>query len=209
MSKSPTQQLAYFLHTLKRLRNYVAFSEKAWEQYLAEYNRSLRDHALNVAKFSGKRDHWADLAKVFPQYNRRASFLMLFAMFEDDLNQLCKSIAVQRKLTASLKEAPGHGIERAKAWLKKIAGLNLTVIAPEWTRISRFRDLRNALIHAAGFLEPGNPQHDQIRKFAKLPGSGLELHYHARTEVTFRSDFLPTVIDTFEKFYQSLTGLMR
>ena len=101
MPKSSDQHIAYFLK-LRRFRNYVAFSESGWERYLADYNKSLTNHALNVANFGGKRDHWADLAQLFPQYHRRASFLMLFAMFEDDLNQLCKTIAAERKLIPSL-----------------------------------------------------------------------------------------------------------
>jgi hypothetical protein len=202
--KTPPQQLAYFLYKLRRFKNYVAFSEQAWEHYLAEYDRSLADDKLNAAKFGGKRDHWADLAEVFPQYHRRASFLMLFAMFEDDFNQLCRSIEVGRRLSSSLKETLGQGVERAKVWLKKVAGLDLAAIAPEWTKIRQFRDLRNVLVHAAGFLEAESPQHKRVRKLAEVEGSGLELQHHARTEVILRSDFLPMVIRTLEAFYGSL-----
>jgi hypothetical protein len=204
MPKTPPQHLAYFLHKLGRFKNYIAFSEKGWEQHLAEYVRSLADDALNVAKFGGKRDHWADLAEVFPQYHRRASFLMLFAMFEDDLSQLCRSIAAERKLTRSLRETQGQGIERAKVWLEKIARLDLTAIAPEWTKITQFRDLRNVLVHAAGFLDPENPQHKRVRDLTEVEGSGLELRHHARAEVILTSDFLATVIGTFAAFYELL-----
>jgi hypothetical protein len=207
MPKTPPQHLAYFLYKLGRFKNYIAFSEAGWEHYLAEYDRSLADDALNVAKFGGKHDHWADLAHVFPQYHRRASFLMLFAMFEDDLNQFCKSIAAERKLTRSLNETSGRGIERAKVWLEKVAGLDLTAIGPGWLKIRQFRDLRNVLVHAAGFLEPEKPQHKRVRKLTEVNDSGLELQHHARTEVILTPEFLPIVIGTFETFYNLLMDI--
>src|ERR1700682_1451423 len=207
MPKSSRQQLAYFLHKLSRLRNYVRFSEKSWEEYLAAYNRSLDDDALNVAEFGGRRDHWADLATVFPQYHRRASFLMLFAMFEDDLNELCRSVAAERKLTRPLEKTRGRGIERAKAWLAKVAQLDLGPIDKEWKKITQFRDLRNVLIHAAGFLEQGNPQHESVRTFTHVKSSGLQSRRYARTEVILTSEFLPMVLDTFEAFYKSLVQI--
>jgi hypothetical protein len=208
MAKNPDQQIAYFLYTLKRFRNYVSFSENSWEQYLNEYKQSLRDDTLSVAKFGGRHDHWADLAQTFPQYHRRASFLMLFAMFEDDLNQFCKSIGSQRKLTKSLKQTRGQGIERAKTWLKNVAHLNLAAVNKEWARILQFRDVRNVLVHASGFLETGNDQHERVKKFAKTKGSQLELHHHARTEIVLKSKFLLTVINTLETFYKSLLQII-
>jgi hypothetical protein len=132
---------------------------------------------------------------------------MLFAMFEDDLNQFCRSIAAERKLTRSLKETPGQGIERAKVWLEKVAGIDLTAIRPEWMKIRQFRDLRNVLVHAAGFLDPENPQHKRVAKLTEVEGSDLELQRHARTEVILTSEFLPMMIGTFGAFYNSLMDI--
>ena len=100
MPKSPYQHIAYFLHRLHRLKNYVQFSEANWEDKLASYNQSLANDELNVKSFGGRRDHWADLANEFPQYHRKASFLMIFAMLEDDLTQFCKAIAAEQKTEA-------------------------------------------------------------------------------------------------------------
>src|SRR5437763_14543918 len=61
MPKTPFQQLAYFLDKLRRLKNYVKFSEKNWEEKLARYNLSLTDDDLNLKSFGGQRGHWSDL----------------------------------------------------------------------------------------------------------------------------------------------------
>src|ERR1700730_11864271 len=108
MPKNSFQHLAYFVHRLRRLRNYVEFSETNWEEKLASYNRSLKDDDLNLKSFGGRRDHWADLANEFPQYHRKASFLMIFAMLEDDLTQFCKAIAAEQKLTATVFDTAGR-----------------------------------------------------------------------------------------------------
>ena len=57
MRKDPFQHVAYFLHKLRRLKNYVQFSETSWEKMLANYNRSLKDDDLNLNSFGGRRDH--------------------------------------------------------------------------------------------------------------------------------------------------------
>jgi hypothetical protein len=209
MAKTSDQQVAYFLHKLQRFRNYVAFSEKSWEQHLNEYGRSLRDDSLNLAEFGGKRDHWADLAQVFPQYHRRASFLMLFAMFEDDLNELCARILAEWRLPVSIKTCRGQGVQRAKKWLEDIASVDLASSAAAWMKIKQFGDVRNVLVHAAGFLERGNRQHNRVRKLAEKKTFGLELHHHARTELSLRPEFLIVVIDTLETFYKSLMSAIR
>ncbi len=204
MPKSPYQHAAYFLHRLRRLRNYVEFSEANWKNTLANYSRSLGDDELNIACFGGRRRHWADLANEFPHYHRKASFLMIFAMLEDDFTQFCRSIAAEQTLPATVSDAPGRGIERAKDYLTKTAGIPFPASTPEWQQIKRLSDVRNVLIHAAGYLEPGNAQHERVRKAAAAAGSGLLVHHHARSQISFEPEFLPSVIATLERFYERL-----
>jgi hypothetical protein len=204
MPKDPFQHLAYFLHRLRRLRTYVDFSEKNWEEKLASYNRSLADDDLNLKSFGGHRDHWADLANEFPQYHRKASFLMIFAMLEDDLTELCKTIAAEQKLTIPLSDMPERGIHRAKAYLTKVADIAFPANTAEWEKIKAFGDIRNVLIHAAGYLDPGNAQHERVKKFSERQDSGLRLQHHARSQISLQPDFLPTVIATLERFYEVL-----
>jgi hypothetical protein len=204
MAKDPYQHLAYFLNRICRLRSYVEFSEANWQEKLASYNRSLANDELNLNSFGGRRDHWADLANEFPQYHRKASFLMIFAMLEDDLTELCKGIAEKQKLTTTLSETPDRGIERAKTYLTKIAGFAFPASTHEWQRIKVFADVRNVLIHAAGYLEPGNAQHERVKKAAQVSDSGLHLHYHARCQISLESDFLPSMLATLETFYERM-----
>jgi hypothetical protein len=204
MPKSAYQHIAYFLHRLHRLKNYVQFSEAKWEDKLTSYNQSLANDELNVERFGGRRDHWADLANEFPQYHRKASFLMIFAMFEDDLTQFCKAIAAEQKLATKVFATAGRGIERAKAYLAKTASFPFPASTAEWQKIKIYADVRNVLIDAAGYLEPGNLQHERMKKAVKAPDSSLLLHYHTRSQIGLEPGFLPSVIETLERFYESL-----
>ena len=204
MPKNPSQHLARFLYGLRRLRDYVDFSETNWNEKLASYNRSLVDDNLNLKSFGGRRDHWANLADEFPEYHRKASFLMIFAMLEDDLSQFCKAIAAEQKVTTALKDVPGKGIERAKDYLTKAVHFAFPASTREWQTIKAFGDVRNVLIHAAGYLEPGNAQHEQVKKFSRRRQSGLRVRHHARSQITLEPEFLPSMIATLEKFYQLL-----
>jgi hypothetical protein len=209
MPKSPYQHIAYFLHRLGRLKNYVEFSEAQWRDKVASYNQSLANDELNVKSFGGRRDHWADLANEFPQYHRKASFLMIFALLEDDLTQFCTAIAAEQKLTTTVFNTPGKGIERAKAYLTKVAGLPFPASTPEWQRIKLLSDVRNVLIHAAGYLEPSNAQHERVRRMAAAVNSGLLLHHHARVQISLEPDFLSKVITTLERFHERLLAVTK
>jgi hypothetical protein len=204
VAKNPSQHLLYFMHRLRRLKHYIDFSETNWKDRLAMYNRSLEDDNLNLKSFGGRRDYWADLADEFPEYHRKASFLMVFAMLEDDLTQFCKAIATEQKLTTPLTDASGKGIERAKFYLTKVARFAFPASTIEWQTIKSFGDVRNVLIHASGHLEPRNGQHERAKKFAQRRRSGLRVRNHARSQITFEPEFLPSMIATLEKFYELL-----
>jgi hypothetical protein len=129
-------------------------------------------------------------------------------VFEDDLNELCRSIASKQKLTQSLESIKGRGIERARAWLRKVARPDVGRIDAEWQKIKAYQDVRNVLIHAAGFLNASNPQHDRVVKFSRRKGSGLAIRRYARVEVNLSAKFLPAFIDTLERLYASLASLV-
>ncbi|HKP47376.1 MAG TPA: hypothetical protein VJT50_12320 [Pyrinomonadaceae bacterium] len=129
---------------------------------------------------------------------------MIFAVLEDDLTQLCNAVAAEQKLTSKITDTAGRGIERAKAYLTKVATFPFPASTPEWQKIKAFGDLRNVLIHAAAYLEPGNAQHERVRKAAGAADSGLRLHSHARLQLSLEPDFLPLMLATLEKFYERM-----
>lgn len=53
-------------------------------------------------------------------------------------------------------------------------------------------------------LEPGNPQHERVKKFSERQDSGLRLQHHARSQISLEPDFLPSVIVTLVSFYELL-----
>lgn len=204
MPKDPFQHLAYFLEKLRRLKNYVEFSEKNWEEKLASYNISLTDDDLNLKSFGGERGHWSDLAKEFPQYQRKACFLMIFSMLEEDLNQFCKAISVELDLKINLSDIADRGIERAKTYLSKVAEIEFPETSAEWEKIKIFRDVRNVLVHAAGYLDEENAQHRKVKKFSEQKDSGLSVEHYARDRINMEPEFLPGVVVTLQKFYELL-----
>jgi len=209
MAKKSFQQLAYFLDELRRLKNYVEFSEKNWEEKLASYSLSLADDDLNLKSFGGHRGHWSDLANEFPQYQRKACFLMIFSMLEDDLNQFCEAIRIELDLKINLSDIAGRGIERAKTYLSKVAEIEFPKQSAEWEEVQRFRDLRNVLVHEAGYLDEEKAQHRGVKKFSEQNDSGLSVEHHARDRINLAPEFLPGVLATLQKFYELLIEAKR
>jgi len=204
VSKDPFQHLAYFLEKLQGLKNYVEFSEKNWEEKLASYNISLSDDDLNLKNFGGDRGHSSNLAKEFPQYQRKACFLMIFSILEEDLNQFCKTITVEQKLRISLSDISDRGIERAKTYLSKVVGIEFPETSAEWEKIKIFRNIRNVLVHAAGYLDEENAEHGKVKRFSEQKDSGLSVEHYARDQINMEPEFLPGVVVTLQKFYELL-----
>jgi hypothetical protein len=185
---------------------YVEFSEKNWQELLSAYNESLANPDLNFNRFRGERRLWSDLADEFPQYQRKASFLMIFAMLEDDLNQFCEAMGLELDLKTKLSHIRARGIERAKRYLCKVAKIKFPKESTEWEKIQRYRDLRNVLVHEAGYVDEESAQGRRVKEFSKRKDSGLSIEHYARSRINLTPEFLPSVIDTLDAFYELLIG---
>ena len=103
----------------------------------------------------------------------------------------------------------GRGIERAKIYLSKIAEIEFPSESAEWERILRFRDLRNVLVHEAGYLDEEKNQHRRVKEFSERRNSGLSIEHYARDRINFAPEFVPGVLSTLRKFYEHLIAAIR
>ena len=89
----------------------------------------------------------------FPQYQRKSYLIMLVSIFEDFMNQLCRSVEADLDIKASFTDFTGSGIERAKQYLSKLSTLSLPVSGKEWKHIKDAQAIRNVIAHAAGHID--------------------------------------------------------
>ena len=87
-------------------------------------------------------------------------FVASFALFENQLLQICKN--AQRKCgnPISVGDLGSRSpTDRAKTYLAKL-GIQFPADTPEWSEITKYREIRNKIVHQGGNLPPeGNVTH--------------------------------------------------
>ncbi|HCH0725889.1 TPA: hypothetical protein NKP21_004412 [Vibrio parahaemolyticus] len=181
MQKSDQVSL-YFLSDLENFRVFVELSERHWSEELIKYNESDIEVNESVCwdRYKYRNDLGAHFQEVFPQYQKQSFLLMLVSLFEDYLNQLCHSFNFEKGLNCTLKDYPGLGIERAKNYLRKVAGIEVPTGTVSWSRVVEARDIRNIIAHNAGHLDE-ELHSKQLRIVAK--SLNLNSHKFARVHL--------------------------
>jgi hypothetical protein len=102
-------------------------------------------------------EHWR-VSEVFPRIQWRSEFLTVYSTFEYMLNKLCCEIQNRSGFELALKDLSGQGIERARNYFVKVAGVKLPFDSPHWQRAKFLALIRNAIAHKNGGIkyEPEN-----------------------------------------------------
>lgn len=95
-----------------------------------------------------------NLTYSVPNLFRRSLFVAAYSLFEHHLNLLAKDLRQERSVGLAIEDIHGQGIERARIYLKKVLGVFFPDTSNEWQEIRRLGQLRNALVHRYGTLEP-------------------------------------------------------
>lgn len=91
--KSPEQEISYFYNEIEVFSDLIKLSERLWPEELSKYEPSLIDDDEKYGeRFEHRRDLSNKLKSEYPQLQRRSYLVMLLALFEDFLNQLCYSL---------------------------------------------------------------------------------------------------------------------
>jgi hypothetical protein len=195
---SPINQCGYFLSALDDFKELITASERYWPEELCLYKDSLEseDDKLPI-RFGYRRDQWANLESEFPQLQRKSYLVMLMALFEDFLKQLCEAIKDEENIQASIFNSKHSGIDAAKEYIKKNASFNFPCDTQEWVNILNSQKIRNVVVHAAGF--PIEERHASQIKIIKNSGDLLVIEECSRKHLILGEKYLYTVIETMEK----------
>lgn len=152
--KNPSQEIVYFLNSLEEYMEFIKFSERFWPEELQKYETSLKDEKEDYGdRFDYRNDLSAKLSIEFPQLQRRSCLVMLLALFEDFLNQLCQSIKKYESVEKNLFDINGKGIDRAKKYLTEYSKINFPVNSKEWQSIRDSQQIRNIIVHSGGHVD--------------------------------------------------------
>lgn len=196
--QTPYQVVAYFLVELDSYKLFIEMSERNWIEELDRYKTSmLVDHEPTLHRFNYRNDLSAKLSDDFPQYQRKSYVIMLVSIFEDFMNQLCRSVEEDLDIKVSFTDLTGSGIERAKQYLSKLSSISLPVSGAEWGEIKKAQDMRNIIAHAAGHVD--EKAHSKQLKTIN-DNNNLDVEYYARTHLKIDEKYALVLVAAMKKF---------
>ena len=200
--KTPTQEIAYFYNEIKGFSEFVQFSGRLWREELSKYQISLSDENEKYGeRYDFRADFSSKLSSEFPQTQRRAYLVMLLALLEDFLNQLCLSVQEGQNLSKSLFDIEDKGIERAKKYLSENSKIELPLQSREWQSIKNSQTVRNVIVHSAGHLDL-----DKHKKAISIVSTSqsLESESFARVHLVIKEKYLVCLATDIERFCDNL-----
>lgn len=126
--------------------------------------------ALEPAEFFAELDgHRWTYDFLFPRSLRYSFIVLLFLVLESQLGQLCDQVKNRRNLPVRASEFRGGVVQRAKTYLRKMAGIKDV----DWTYVEDLSKIRNCIVHALGKVDLSRDK-DRLRHLA-LRGNGLTI----------------------------------
>ena len=98
-------------------------------------------------------DEYENVSEVLPRLQWNSEFLLVYSTFEHMLNELCRVVQKRSDFELSFKDLGGSGIERAKNYLSKVAGVKTPFDKPNWQRAKLLGEIRNAIAHRNGEVD--------------------------------------------------------
>lgn len=99
-------------------------------------------------------DEYVRMNETVPRIQWSSQFLLVYSTFEHILNELCRLIQRRSGLERSFKDIGGHGINRAKNYLTKVAGIKSPFQdSTSWKRARLLAEIRNKIAHENGEIE--------------------------------------------------------
>ncbi|KTD40835.1 hypothetical protein [Legionella parisiensis] len=199
----PLQKIAYFQEFLKNFNFFVKRSNDHWVQDLQDYNEYLEvdDPALSphIDSFESRVDLYTEFKNNFPQLQRQAYIQLIFAKFEDFMNQLCVCFESELESQISYNDMYGSGIKRARTYLKKVIQLDFPDDIDEWNKINNINKIRDKISHAGGYID----KHNDILNIISTSQT-LNLEKYSRDEIIFSEGYLTEVVSQFQSFIKHL-----
>ena len=100
---------------------------------------------------------------------------------------LCNHLSKNNSI--KVNDFSGKGIKKYRNYLSKVCGLDFSSLKQEWEKLTRYRDLRNHLVHSEDTKSISKSKNDLIASLKKLDGLIMEekddivTYYFSSTEI--------------------------
>lgn len=192
-----------FLRKLNSLQRLAALVEGTLEKEASELDARLTNDAKGLTEgarhdlFEYHAEDYFELSDEFATLLRYSILTGADSALEAYLNNTCASYAEIEATAVKLSDFRGAGIERARDYLKKVAGIVFPDVSVEWTTVKRLHDVRNAILHAEGYVPP---EKTDLRMWSvSVPGITIT----AGGVISLEREFTSTAVGAYEAFARS------
>lgn len=207
--KNPTQTIRYFQQEIVVYETFVKTSELLWEEELQRYENSLKEKNFELLeRFDYLSGSFSIMSIEYAQYQRKSHLVILLSLHEDFLNQLCISVKKQFKQLKPIskvenKKEPSCKIEKSANLLRDSA-FGFPSNSEAFENIKTAQLIRNAVIHAAGYLD----DQKHIRQIEIVDANSfLKIEKYARTHLLLMPEYISELISDIKLFTEQLSLL--
>lgn len=205
----------YFDIQLNRLRSANDLFESTLTQEVKaiekQYNEAIRalaedssdEERESLGEFFG--DQAYEVRDVLPEVFRRSLFAAGYGAFENFMTLLARHFE-KKGPGIELSDVKGRGIYSARVFLEKVAGVPFPHQTTEWSAISHYRRLRNAVIHADSRVQDDKGI-KAASAFAKQEGTfDIDQYGQLSLHAGFNARFLDVVAAFADKLIDATRG---
>ena len=194
------------------LRAYVSTMERLLQRKSADLHKR-QSFAESSSDLRAVEEELFVVENLFPNLLRSAFFLTAYSLLENSLRQRCLCMEAQKALELSVNDITRDGgyLVQYRKYLEKVAGLNFSSVKEEWSRLLKYMELRNRVVHDQGHLELEEERHKDLKRFIKDNPSWVRLEVYRDWqgeeryyEIVFEQEFCRDVISTLKDFFCSL-----
>ena len=199
--------ISYATNDLASFQDYSIRMEGFMIEEFDKYNQYLDDMYIEYFnRFKGRQDLGYYLEYQYPDLFRKSLYTNIFSFVEKTLNSICVSYEERNNEKNSFRDMDGNGIDRAKAYLTKVKGLDVGLIK-EWEQLKAFQKVRNLIVHNYSEIQPENIlEWEKIKKDLKcLIYDKYPFYYKLRLDNTFINNFFNLSLNFFKALKKQLT----
>lgn len=159
-----------FLHELDAFKDYISKSDKSIKEVQSTFEKVWDEEVSESPEAKDElyvyyEDEISKTFKVIPHIAFSSLYISLSSLFESSMKKACGTIAHP---TLTWKDMAGNDFERLRAFLSKVAEIDLSPIEKYWQKVMVYYKLRNRIVHHGSQVELDSDRNIKDKVLANL-----------------------------------------
>lgn len=190
---------------LAEFREYTQEIESKFDSDKAKLAQIYRDSVKDLSQEEASLidEYFSDecyaIEEVYVGLYRKSTLVSVYSFLENAMNSLCRYLATENSYSYALSDLKGGGIERARNYLNKSAGVDFDPLNGEWSELTMLNKVRNCIVHCEGDISAC-----KNKSIAKIIQKTRGLSLRNKHLITVERSYIDACINTVEVFLEKL-----